>query len=64
MSVFGVGLCVCAGMQADKGAVTIRTRKFLTNRLLSRKQMVRCSFWVVICVGLLCGSLVLVMGPT
>ena len=29
--------------QADKApAVTIRTRKFLTNRLLSRKQMVRC----------------------
>jgi hypothetical protein len=37
--------CV-AEMQADKGAVTIRTRKFLTNRLLSRKQMVR-SFGVV-----------------
>ena len=25
---------------AEKGAITVRTRKFMTNRLLNRKQMV------------------------
>ena len=42
-------ICVCALFcflfQADKApAVTIRTRKYMTNRLLSRKQMVRRRF--------------------
>lgn len=35
--------------QADTATATIRTRKFLTNRLLKRKQFVRpstCAFWL------------------
>merc|ERR1711970_498341 len=38
--VFCVRRCLCFSVNMSEGIVTLRTRKFLTNRLLCRKQMV------------------------